>query len=99
MVRLIFALVILLVLAFWAVYKMRKSKWFNDLCSSMETGYEDTPTSKQSIKDITSAETELGKQADKYSKEAERLKKDAETTKDYLNSKGVGSNDKKGGST
>ncbi len=97
MVRLIFALVVLLALAFWAVYKMRKSKWFNDLCNSMETGYEDTPTSKQSINDIAKVETVLGKQADKNTKEAEKLAKDAKQVKDYLSSKGVGSAEKKGG--
>ena len=98
MPRLIFALVVLLALAFWAVYKMRKSKWFNDLCNSMETGYEDTPTSKQSIKNITKAETDLGKQADQNTKQAEKLAEDAQQTKDYLSSKGVGSAEKKGGS-
>ncbi len=98
MVRFILAVVVLLVLAFWAIYKMRKSKWFNDLCNSMETGYEDTSTSKEAIKDITKAESVLGKQADQNTKEANRLKKEVQQATDYLSDRGAGSAKQKGGS-
>lgn len=89
MVRLIFAVVVLLLLVFWAIYKMRKSRWFNNMCNSMETGYEDTPNSKEAIKNITKAETELGKQADKNTKEAERLNKESSAATGYLKDRGV----------
>ncbi len=95
MVRLIFAVVVLLVLAFWAVYKMRKSKWLTDLCNSMETGYV-APTSTEQIKDIGKAETVLSKKADKDIKEAERLKQEAEKSQEYRSERGVGSTKKEG---
>ena len=84
-------------LFFWLLVKLCRSPKFDKFCKDIFSGKLDTEsTSKEAIKDITKAETELGKQADQNTKEAERLKKESSQAHDYLNKRGVGSNDKEG---
>ncbi len=80
----------------WLVVKMLRSRWWDNLFHNLAEGkLEDAP--KDVMKDISKAETNLGKQAKENLKEAEKLTKEADGVSEFLDDRGVGQTKKKEG--
>ena len=74
----------------WLVIKLLRSPKFDKFCDNMVSGELDNEsTSKDTIKDITTAEKDLGKQSDSKTKEAEKLTKESKGINEFLDNRGV----------
>lgn len=84
-----FVLIGFIALAVWVYVKLKKSKWFDKFCKDLASDDTVTNSSKDNMKDISKAESDLGKQADQNKKQTEKLAKDTEGIKDFLGKRGV----------
>jgi hypothetical protein len=74
----------------WIVIKLLKSPKYDKWCKNLTSGKLDTDVaSKDAMKNISKAETDLGKQAETNIKEAEKLSKETDGIKDFLGKRGV----------
>jgi len=81
------------------VIKLARSKKFDIWCKGLINGdlVDDTnPTVKDTIKNISKEEKDLGSVAIKNTKEAQKLKQESDGINDFLNTRGVGKSDMEG---
>lgn len=85
-----FILIVLLIV--WISIKLLRSSKFDKFCNDMADGKmdNDEPTTKDTMKDITTAEKDLGKQAEINTKAAEKLKDESKGINNFLGKRGVG---------
>ena len=84
--------IVIVILVAWLVVKLLRSSKYDKFCDELVKGKLDTKSStKDTIKDITSAEKNLSGKADNNIKEAEKLKKESDGINNFLGNRGVGS--------
>ena len=79
------------------IVKLAKSKKFDIWCKSLINGDlvdDTTPTTKDTMKNISKEEKDLSSTADKSIKEADKLKQNSTDINDFLNKRGVDSEKK-----
>ena len=87
--------IVLGVLIVWLVIKLLRSPKFDKFCNDMTKGNLDTePNTKETMKDITTAEKDLGKQAEQNIKEADKLKTESSNINNFLGKSKRGATEK-----
>ena len=82
---------VVVLLAIWGFVKLSRNRKFDKLCNDIVEGNLDTEsTSKDTMKDISKAETNLGKQSEQNIKEANKLKKESSNINEFLGKKSAG---------
>ena len=77
---------VVIVIGGWIIIKLIQSPKFDKFCKDIENGeLKNISTPKDTIKDISKAETDLNKQAALNKKEADKLKKESDGINDFLN--------------
>jgi hypothetical protein len=89
MYRVLFVVVVVPIII-WLFIKLIRSPKYDKWCKDLTSGKLDTDVvSKDAMKNISKAETDLGKQAETNIKEAEKLKKESNGINDFLGKRGV----------
>ena len=69
----------------WFGFKLLRSSKFDKFCDDIIKGkFDKEPATKETMKDITTAEKGLGKQAEVNIKESEKLTKESEGINNFL---------------
>jgi len=89
MYKIIFIVVVLPILI-WLFIKLIRSPKYDKWCKDLASGKLDTDVApKDTMKNISKAEGDLGKQVETNIKEAEKLAKETGGIKDFLGKRGV----------
>ncbi len=96
MIYLRLGMLIIALLAIWGIIKLLRSPKWDKFCNNMAKGDLDVePDTKDTMKNITTTEKGLGKQADKNNKQAEKLKTESNGINDFLGKRGVTDTEKR----
>ena len=86
----VFLMLFVLVIVAWLILRLMRSQKLEKLCNDLDSGkmVDITTSSQDTIKDISKAETGLGKTAALNKKEVDKLKKESDGINEFLNKRG-----------